>query len=160
MILSGNPVISIDNINDFKIDYSGLSNTILSNSIGSFSIKYISKSSDGKIKYATIKIINNFNNIYIFTISCTAKRNDNILFLSSGSWISPCSGKAVIKLLGGGGGSKTHGNGCGAGGGGSGWYKIENLDLLYGTIYTIVVGTGGDGGSGYVKIEWMGFVIP
>ena len=70
-----------------------------------------------------------------------------LIFNSSSSWVAPTGVNAVDYLVvaGGGGG----GRGPGGGGGGAGGYQSgTQLSVTPGISYTIVVGSGGAGGSG------------
>ena len=77
-------------------------------------------------------------------------RQTNKKFTSSGSWTCP-AGITTLMLMGMGGGGGGAGSDVfssgGAGGCGSG-FKMEFIDVVPNTTYTITIGNGGTGGTG------------
>ena len=85
------------------------------------------------------------NNIQRFPASPQGQE----LFTTAGtySWTAPAGVTSVsVACVGGGGGGSGGGRGSGGGGGGLGWKN--NITVVPGQSYTVVVGAGGTGGNG------------
>lgn len=71
------------------------------------------------------------------------------VFTSNDVWVAPTGVTSVDYILvGGGGGGGGSSDNCGAGGGGGGVVETGTYAVVPGTSYTVVVGTGGAGGTG------------
>lgn len=159
LILTGIPKIEIDNNTDFSVNYTFTNSIISPNDWVAFSIFFISNATDGLQKEAIITIPNNNpnNNLFTFSVKCTAKGSGTIEIKSIGTtyWTCPAYNAATaITLVGGGGGGGVSVGGnaisdyASGGGGGSGQVVILNYNILtQNTVYEIYIGKGGIGGQ-------------
>lgn len=141
--LTVNNTVNVNSNGEYKILDSGSTNTHVSVTL--------------QVPASTVKVRPLLSPV-IFAVgkspSADVVAPNRVVFETSGSWTVPAGAKNVqFELIGGGGGGAggyTNDNwNAGGGGGGSGGYTLyAEPTAVAGDVYTIVVGTGGVGGTG------------